>query len=333
MKISQLIFEAPMARVKPKVTPKVPVQKIKPVATAQQPQAPQTTNAPVQDPKTQQIKTQVQKTAQQKQPAQQPAQQAQANNKEYTWQGAQWINTATGKVATRDVAAKLGNPKIDELIASIIDSGQTDQVLQFLQAVDKTKQAAKQNVPVKQGMFEATQQRVDSMAKKYQINIAQGLKKSDIERVIKGEITDAVKDDRIKVGQGKPSAMAHLGKQFKSGQGAVDKAIKAPGKLINKVDKALGGDPRKTDQSIGGGAKGDDKADASKTRSGLNRLRQQLDIKNPNLALSGMNKIKAGERPNQQELANMGPLVDFMQQAITKDPQRLVQLIQKFKKG
>lgn len=314
MKIDQLTFEAPA------VMPTVPG------APAQTMKAQQANTQPAQDPKTQQIKTQVQKTAQQQQ----------ANPNEYVWKGAQWVNKATGKVATRDVAAKLGNPKIDELIAQILNSKQQDLVLQFLQGAEKTQQAAKQKVPantqpVKQGMYEADQSRVNAIAKKYQINITQGLSTKDIERVVKGEVTDAVKDDRIKVGQGKPSAMAHLGKQFKAGQDAADAPLKGIKGMVDKVDKALGGEPSPIFKGGSGGG-GSSSADKSKTKSGMSRLRQQLDIQNPNLAISGMDKMQKGERPNQQELANMAPLLGFMKNAIQQDPQRLVQLIQKYKK-
>lgn len=325
MKIDQLTFEAPA--VMPKV-PKAPTSVKQAAAQAQQ------QTAPVQDPKTQQIKTQVQKTAQQT--TQQPAQQQQANPNEYVWKGAQWVNKATGKVATRDVAAKLGNPKIDELIAQILNAKQQDLVLQFLQGAEKTQQAAKQKVPantqpVKQGMYEADQSRVDAIAKKYQINITQGLSNKDIERVVKGEVTDAVKDDRIKVGQGKPSAMAHIGKQFKAGQDAADAPLKGIKGMVDKVDKALGGEPSPIFKGGSGGG-GGSSADKSKTKSGMSRLRQQLDIKNPNLAISGMDKMQRGEKPNQQEIANMAPLLGFMKNAVQQDPQRLVQLIQKYKK-
>jgi len=314
MKIDQLTFEAPA------VMPTVPG------APAQTMKAQQANTQPAQDPKTQQIKTQVQKTAQQQQ----------ANPNEYVWKGAQWVNKATGKVATRDVAAKLGNPKIDELIAQILNAKQQDLVLQFLQGAEKTQQAAKQKVPantqpVKQGMYEADQSRVNAIAKKYQINITQGLSTKDIERVVKGEVTDAVKDDRIKVGQGKPSAMAHLGKQFKAGQDAADAPLKGIKGMVDKVDKALGGEPSPIFKGGSGGG-GSSSADKSKTKSGMSRLRQQLDIRNPNLAISGMDKMQKGERPNQQEIANMAPLLGFMKNAIQQDPQRLVQLIQKYKK-
>jgi len=319
MKIDQLTFEAPA------VMPTVPG------APAQTMKAQQANTQPAQDPKTQQIKTQVQKTAQQQQ----------ANPNEYVWKGAQWVNKATGKVATRDVAAKLGNPKIDELIAQILNAKQQDLVLQFLQGAEKTQQAAKQKVPantqpVKQGMYEADQSRVNAIAKKYQINITQGLSTKDIERVVKGEVTDAVKDDRIKVGQGKPSAMAHLGKQFKAGADAVDAPFKKGKDMLDKIEKAVGNDPStgRPDPLFKGGGMGggSSSADKSKTKSGMSRLRQQLDIRNPNLAISGMDKMQKGERPNQQEIANMAPLLGFMKNAIQQDPQRLVQLIQKYKK-
>ena len=325
MKISQLVIEAPATQ--PRI-PGAPVQ----TAKATQQQATQPAQQPGQDPKTQQIKTQVQKTAQQ------PAQQQQVNRNEYEWKGAQWINKATGKIASRDVSAKLGNPKIDELITQIVNAKQTELALQFLQSVDKTKQAAKQNVPanaqpVKQGMFEADQSRVAAMAKKYQVNIAQGITSNDIERIVKGEVTDAVKDDRIKVGQGKPSAMAHLGKQFRAGQDAADAPIKGIKGMVDKVDKALGGAPPKIGSGGGGSGKdSSDSASSSKTKSGMSRLKQQLDIKNPNLAISGMSKMERGEKPNQQEIANMAPLLSFMKNAVQQDPQRLVQLIQKYKK-
>lgn len=42
-----------------------------------------------------------------------------ATKDDFVWKGAQWVNTATGKVADKATAAKLGNPKLDELIREI----------------------------------------------------------------------------------------------------------------------------------------------------------------------------------------------------------------------
>lgn len=51
---------------------------------------------------------------------------------DYTWMGAQWVNNKTMKVATKDVAAQLGNPMVDELLASIVDQNVVHLVADYI---------------------------------------------------------------------------------------------------------------------------------------------------------------------------------------------------------
>ena len=55
-----------------------------------------------------------------------------ATKDDFEWKGAQWISKSTGKVADKGTAAKLGNPKMDELIRQIQDKGQVDLAVAYL---------------------------------------------------------------------------------------------------------------------------------------------------------------------------------------------------------
>ena len=45
------------------------------------------------------------------------------DGQDYVWAGQQWVSNATGKMATRAVAAELGNPTLDNLAGEIKKAG------------------------------------------------------------------------------------------------------------------------------------------------------------------------------------------------------------------
>ena len=51
---------------------------------------------------------------------------------DYVWAGAQWINNSTARVATKQIAAELGNPVLKSLADEIKKAGVADQVKQML---------------------------------------------------------------------------------------------------------------------------------------------------------------------------------------------------------
>jgi hypothetical protein len=65
---------------------------------------------------------------------------------DYVWKGAQWVSTSTGKVADKGTAAKLGNPKINELIREIQKAKVEKLVVDYLAGSDKKAPAAKPKV-------------------------------------------------------------------------------------------------------------------------------------------------------------------------------------------
>ena len=60
-----------------------------------------------------------------------------ATKDDFEWKGAQWVSKSTGKIADKGTAAKLGNPKMDELIRQIQDKGQADLAVAYLKGGDK----------------------------------------------------------------------------------------------------------------------------------------------------------------------------------------------------
>ena len=54
---------------------------------------------------------------------------------DYVWAGAQWINNSTARVATKQIAAELGNPVLKSLADEIKKAGVADQVKQMLAQV------------------------------------------------------------------------------------------------------------------------------------------------------------------------------------------------------
>jgi len=60
-----------------------------------------------------------------------------ATQDDFEWKGAQWVSTSTGKVADKATAAKLGNPKINELIREIQKAKVEKLVVDYLAGSDK----------------------------------------------------------------------------------------------------------------------------------------------------------------------------------------------------
>ena len=65
-----------------------------------------------------------------------------ATKDDYEWKGAQWISKSTGKVADKGTAAKLGNPKIEELVRQIFDANQVDLAIAYIEGGGKAKAPA-----------------------------------------------------------------------------------------------------------------------------------------------------------------------------------------------
>ena len=65
---------------------------------------------------------------------------------DYVWKGNQWVSTSTGKVANKATAAKLGNPKLDELIKSIKTAKVEKLVVDYISGSDNKAPAAKPKV-------------------------------------------------------------------------------------------------------------------------------------------------------------------------------------------
>jgi len=60
-----------------------------------------------------------------------------ATQDDFEWKGAQWVSTSTGKVADKATAAKLGNPKINELIREIQKAKVEKLVIDYLAGSSK----------------------------------------------------------------------------------------------------------------------------------------------------------------------------------------------------
>jgi len=58
----------------------------------------------------------------------------------------------------------------------------------------------------------------------------------------------------------------------------------------------------------------------STTRSGLNMLKQELGFDNPQLIITGLNKIQKGRVPSKNELAELAPVLQAVRSALD-DPQ------------
>lgn len=58
----------------------------------------------------------------------------------------------------------------------------------------------------------------------------------------------------------------------------------------------------------------------STTRSGLNMLKQELGFDNPQLIITGLNKIQKGRVPSKNELAELAPVLQAVRAALD-DPQ------------
>jgi len=86
-------------------------------------------------------------------------------------------------------------------------------------------------------------------------------------------------------------------------------------KIVKKIDKA------KNAYDDGDEIAKDKKGNTdSKTRSGLNMLKQELGFENPQLIITGLNKIQQGRVPSKNELSELAPVLQAVRTALD-DPQ------------
>ena len=64
----------------------------------------------------------------------------------------------------------------------------------------------------------------------------------------------------------------------------------------------------------------DGSSNDSKTRSGLQFMKQELGFDNPQLIITGLNKIQNGRTPSKNELAELAPVLQAVRTAL-EDPQ------------
>lgn len=86
-------------------------------------------------------------------------------------------------------------------------------------------------------------------------------------------------------------------------------------KIVKKIDKA------KNAYDDGDEIAKDKKGNTdSTTRSGLNMLKQELGFDNPQLIITGLNKIQQGRVPSKNELSELAPVLQAVRTALD-DPQ------------
>ena len=66
----------------------------------------------------------------------------------YVWGGAKWVNNGTGRMATKDVAAELGNPVLTDLATRIKKAGPEITALVVQQLGQEQKVAASIDIEV-----------------------------------------------------------------------------------------------------------------------------------------------------------------------------------------
>ena len=144
-----------------------------------------------------------------------------------------------------------------------------------------------------------------------------------VDSTINNYVTQMYSAGAIQIDPKDPENIKHLGKQFKAGAAALDKA----GDKFKKVWNKGGLDSNLDDKEKGS----DDKKQSQDAKQGLSSLRSGLGLKNPQLALSGMNKVMSDQPPSAKEREAMQPLIGFMMDALANDPAKLRQLVSKYK--
>lgn len=260
-----------------------------------------------------QQKTTQQPQAQQQKTTQQPNNQQgtnaqQASNVVGTYKGKPVVRSKNGNLAIAGVDGKatVNTVKPDQLDkapgakdpAAQKIAKQADNVVQF-------KKKQQQKIPtIKAGMYENSQ--LDAIIDKHVTTMYKG-----------GQVTIDPKD---------PENLKHVAKGVKQGASAVDSAVSKAKELHKKggLDQDL--------SKSGDKNKDGDRSDDQGVKQGLNRLRTGLGIKNPQLALSGIQKIRNDQLVSAKEREEMKPIMDFMANALQNDPGRLVQMMQKYNK-